>query len=278
MPIVSGYEKPAIIEEKPIYETPIAVGARRPYDTLVAFSSAMRWMVDFYLAIQGKDTEPTSFQLDLPATWCQLQLIKNFELLVNAPLTHQQNTDNQRGFTSTGTAKCYSVITPNVGDVFITSMLDGEKVLFIVTDVVRETIYKESFCTINYKISRRVDQVLLDNLGKKVVDTKYFDRNNYRNGIRPILDSNEVEQLRKLDATYNRLGHLYLKDFYSERVESLVLPDQPSITYDPFMVNFVRRTFDPGLFHKMLQVTQYDVSYRKETSVRTVLDVLCEMD
>lgn len=284
MPFVDIDDSP-IIQEKPNLvinptqmETPVVDTRKEQYDTLSSFISGSKWAVDYYSQIQAADTAAASFQVDLPKPYGQYRLIRNFELVVTSPLSYQQNSGDVRGWTATGTAAMYSIVTPNNGDVFIADVGDGKNALVQVTSTQRGSIYAEAATTIEFRITDVLSPNLLRELNERVVETLYFDRENFRNGLKALLNRKDADVIRRLNTAYRRLFPLYYRDFYSRDFGTFIVPGQSVPTYDPYMTRFVRAIIDSQAFPSIHEVNQLTVSHDVISDEPTVLDVILRKD
>ena len=276
-------ETPNLKKHDEEYQTPVVDTRKEAYDTLTAFPAGQRWDTDFYTQVQGRDSAAASFQEDLPPALGQLELIKGMELVVTQPLSHSQSSDDNRGWETTGSSTFYNVRTPNKGDVFIADIGNGMNALFQVTDSKRNTIYPEAGTEISYRATRALNPKTMKALKEKTVKTWIFDRENMRNGVRALLSEEEVGVIRRLGRAYDRLAHLYLRDFYDTDIKTLLVPGQYKKgeykpTYDPYMTRFIRATLDTRAFPKVLQITELGVAHDEMSNQLSVFDAVLRMD
>lgn len=272
-------ETPNLQMHQEEYLTPVVDTRKVAYDTLSVFPAGQRWDVDFYIQVQGRDSAAASFQEDLPPALGQLELIKGMELVVTQPLSHNQASDDNRGWESTGSSTFYNIRTPNKGDIFIADIGNGMNALFQVTESKRNTIYPESGTEISYRATRALSAKTMKALKEKTVKTWIFDRENMRNGVRALLAEEEVGVIRRLGRAYDRLAHLYLRDFYSTDLKTLVVPHPDNIpTYDPYMTRFIRATLDTRAFPQVLRITELGVAHDPMSNQYTVFDTVLQMD
>jgi hypothetical protein len=278
VPVAKAPEVPNLKKHEEVYQSPVVDTRKGPYNTLAAFPSGQRWVVDFYNQVQMRDNAAASFQEDLLAALQQLHLIRGWELVVTQPLSFSQNSEDNRGWEGTGSSMVYSPMTPNLGDIFIGDIGDGASALFQVTEVKRNTIYTESGTEISYRATRNITASTMASLKNKTVATFIFDRENMRNGIQCLIREEEVDVLHRLGRAYDRLAHLFLRDFYSTEFKTLVVPDQQQPTYDPYMVRFIRATLDSRSYPKVLQITELGVAYDVFANQYSLFDAIMRMD
>ncbi|MNQ03284.1 hypothetical protein D3C85_159830 [compost metagenome] len=278
VPVAKAPDVPNIKKHQETYQSPVVDTRQVSYDTLATFPAGQRWDVDFYNQVQGRDNAAASYQEDLLAALQQLHLIRGFELVVTQPLNHSQSPDDSRGWESTGSSMVYSVMTPNLGDIFIADIGNGTSALFQITETKRNTIYNESGTEITYRATKNITAEVMEGLKKKTVATFYFDRENMRNGIKALIREEEVDVIRRLGRAYERLAHLFLRDFFSTEFKTLIVPGQQVPTYDPYMVRFIKATMDSRSFPKVLQITELGVQHDVFSNQVSLFDAIMRMD
>lgn len=278
VPVAKAPDVPNLKKHEEVYQSPVVDTRHVSYNTLATFPAGQKWIVDFYNQVQLRDNAAASFQEDLLAALQQLHLIRGWELVVTQPLSYSQNSEDSRGWEGTGSSMVYSPMTPNLGDIFIADIGDGASALFQVTECKRNTIYPESGTEISYRATRNLNASTMASLKKKTVATFIFDKENMRNGIQCLIREEEVDVIRRLGRCYDRLAHLFLRDFYSTEFKTLVVPDQQLSTYDPYMVRFIRGTLDSRSYPQVLQITELGVAYDVFSNQYSLFDAIMRMD
>jgi hypothetical protein len=278
VPVAKAPDVPNLKKHEETYQSPVVDTRKVSYDTLALFPSGQRMVVDFYNQVQLRDNAAASYQDDLLAALQQLHLIRGWELVVTQPLSHSQNAEDSRGWESTGSSMVYSPMTPNLGDIFIADIGNGTSALFQVTEAKRNTIYPESGTEISYRATRNITAEVMAGLKKKTVATFIFDRENMRNGIQCLIREEEVDVIRRLGRAYERLAHLYLRDFYATEFKTLCVPGQLVPTYDPYMTRFIRATVDSRSFPLVLQITELGVQNDVFSNQYSLFDAIMRMD
>lgn len=278
VPVAKAPDVPNLRKHEETYQSPVVDTRKVSYDTLATFPAGQKWVVDFYNQVQLRDNAAASYQDDLLAALQQLHLIRGWELVVTQPLSYSQNAEDSRGWEGTGASMVYSVMTPNLGDIFIADIGNGTSALFQVTETKRNTIYPESGTEISYRATRSITETVMAGLKKKTVATFIFDRENMRNGIRALIREEEVDVIHRLGRAYERLAHLFLRDFYSTEYKTLIVPGQQVPTYDPYMVRFIRATLDTRSFPKVLQITELGVAHDVFSNQYSLFDAIMRMD
>lgn len=283
MPIVKTptapvVEKPnLVISDKP-YVSQVVDTRKERYDTLSNFIAGSKWAVDYYSQLHRGDSANASYQSDLPLAYGQYRKIRNFEFVVTEPLTNQQSDDDSRGWITTGASLVYGVLTPNEGDLFVADIGDGRNALFHISSVKRNSIYSESTCSIEYRVVDFLSKTISDALESKVIDTYYFDREYFRNGVKALISESEIDIIKRLNIGYRKLVALYMRDFFSRKYYTLLVPDQIGITYDPFMTDFVNAILENSHHPDLINMVQLGVNHKSFSRQATVLDVILKKD
>lgn len=260
------------------FVAPVTDSKQTNVNTLAGFAAGSKWACDFYLQELRADTAPAAVVMgDLPVT-SQLREVRGFELLINSPVSYQQNASAERGFSATGTGLVYPVLTPNEGDFFLADIGSGRNAVFQVTRSTRDTIHPESMTTIEFKSVKLLTPELLATIKKKVIASSIFSRDLMRDGLNALIKESDVDYLKRLGAVYSRLTNLYVHEFFDTETRTLIVPGQGMKTYDPYMVRFVRRILDQRLCRKLDDVLELGTDHNPRASIPTVLDVIERMD
>lgn len=236
-----------------------------PASSLVTHLEGQSWIVDYYSQVVARDTSVGGLQVGLNEVYQPYRLIRGFEFKVSDPLTPNQNSTSKE-MSLTGGAKIYGVLIPNEGDMFIADIGDGREGLFQVTTSTRLSIYEGGAHQIEYSIVGYNTKETAADLNSKVCETLYFDIGYLRQGYNPLIHDKTVDTIAKLESHYVRLLTMYFNDFYSREHNTVIIPNQDSITYDPFIVKFLMNILStdehPLLRHvKLLNVSSDQAMY-----------------
>lgn len=283
MPLVNTPDEPEKVEPNLVinptpYESQVVDTKRDGYDAIATYLAGSKLACDWYKQLLGRDAQASSFQADLPFAYGQYHLIRGFELVVTSPLQIQQNQGDQRGFSCTGSALVYSILTPNMGDVFIADIGNGENAIFQITQSTRATIHEESATSIDFRASFKLNEERAHALNSRVSRRSIFNRENFRNGLKAILSEPEVDVLRRLNKAYSRLVNLYFRDFYNEQFKTLLLPDQALPTYDPYLANYVKAIVDPHSHPRAAEFTLLGMGGDPLNDQQSIFDMILNRD
>lgn len=227
--------KPNLLIAKPDYKS-IQVDMRfDPKETILSHVEGMAWTVDYYSQVLARDSGAAGQGLGTDPVFQQYKLVSGMEMKVTTALQSSQNTDTGEEEVK-GAATVYPFVIPNKGDMFVADMLDGRRGIFQITNSSRLSVFRETCHSIDYELVDFGTPERLNDLAKKVVQTTYFEKDFIYHGQNPILVSDDYENLQFLRRQYGTLISQYFKRFYSREYGTIIMPDQPTVTYDAFLV------------------------------------------
>lgn len=271
-------EQPNLVIAPKEYETTVVDTRKEDYQGLASFYAGFKVAVDYYSQVQGRDNAAASFQEDLPVPYGTFHEIRGFEMIFEQPFTHAQNSGDVQGFNSSGSAVVYSAITPQAGDVFVVDIGNGRNALVQIHNPQRNTIYPEAGSKVDFKITKWMDASTLASLKARVVKTFFFDRENYRRGIKALLTDGDVDITKRLGAAYRRLLNMFYRDFYDENKMTFIMPGQEQLSYDPYVTRFMRRMVGVSDHKLAAYITELGVSDDVFSNQITLFDVIAAKD
>lgn len=251
-----------------------------PRASLLQYVDGSSWEVTYYSQVLGADSEPGPWSIDRSPTEQQYVRIRNMELKVITPLTPTEEQPG-RSFNVTGTAIVYPTHKPNFGDMFVGDIGDGRAALFaIIEPPVRKTYLKDSYTEITYGIVDFIDSKpeIESDLNRKTVKRTVFVRDYLQYGQNPLVLEGEYEDLLSLTKLYGDLVNFYFKDFYSNEYQTLLIPNQAMVAYDPFVTAAVLDWVTPDEVQLINRVKQPVVAANRNTSSYTLWSALGRMN
>lgn len=276
------------VVERPLPQVPVSVSPPKwkgatvdtkliQYDRLTTYTAGQAWEVDYYNQLGGRDDQIQGFQIDLPAVYQSYQLFKGFELKVTDALS--KGGDNEKKDTLlTGAATVYGVFVPKEGDVFVVDIGDGREGMFQVTSTERMSHYETAPHRIEYELMYLTSSVIMTVLNGKVTDTKFFKKDWMQGGLEPLIHTDDVEIINNLGMHYSRIMSMYFNDFYSRTYKSLLVPNQQTITYDPFLVRFIKTLLSTDEHPVIRDIVEFNVSEDQAMFEFTLWHCLVNMD
>lgn len=222
---------------------PIVDSRYTPMSSLLTHIEGASWTVDYYSQVLDVESETSDLQLNQQPVYQQYKLIRHLELKVQGDLTQQQD-EQSRNMIITGSAVLYPGIRPNNGDLFLADIGDGRIGVFTITRSEKKAIFKDTCYQIDYQLRDYLTAEYREALAKKVVKETVFVRDFIHHGQNPVMASSDFDQIAALNAGYSNLLFQYLADFFNVEYQTLCVPNQTNVTYDPFMVKSILTVLD----------------------------------
>jgi len=287
MPIISAPQEPPALPPNqkdpalkivdPAYKHSLVDNKEAPFDSLMVFIAGMNWYVDYYSQILGSDEEVSAFQPEQQATYQQYALVKDFLLKLQSSLSPSYDSETQVA-NVTGTAVVFPPTRPNKGDVFIADIGDGRAGLFTVTSVQKLNYMKEACFQIEVEWTKLVSPQIAAALEQRTQKTSYFRKDFQIYGQNPIIASEELMDVVKMERYEMDLYRHWARMFYDPNQRTVLVPGQDSPTYDPFIVKAVFRMYDvtsDAWLAKARQLNVDGVQYMDQPDLWTAI-VTCD--
>lgn len=249
--------KPVTVQPKSYSSAVVDTSAVR-LDILTTYVAGQAWDVDYFSRIRGKDDDSRPFESALHPVYQQYHQIKGLELKVTSPLSSSQDGDT-KDFSITGTANVYGVVVPTEGEVFLADIGDGREGLLTVTSTRKLSHYNSAVYEIEYIVTRLSSAELRAELEAKTQQTSVFHKDFLESGNDPMLSEDQTESINNLKEHYGRLITLYFHDFYSRDLKTLLIPNQPMTTYDPFLIRYIKTILTTDDHPMMRHLTEFNV-------------------
>lgn len=265
--------------EPELYRSVIAEDSTTPFDSLLGFVSGAPWTVNYYSQLVSLHNDLRDHDAGQSGVYQQYTKIANLELRVSSPIDSSQDADSAL-VTVTGSATVYGYLIPNVGDLFVASVGDGENGLFRVTSVDRKNFNRNSVFGIEYSLTNYLskDPARYADLESKVNRTVYFDKTRLIDNATPVLQEEEYMQLNQLRVAYGQLVAYYFNTFYNKTVGTLVIPGQEAIVYDGFLVDYLLKIVQGEDAPEIRMTTRLDMGQDKYLKQQTIWDALIAAD
>lgn len=224
----------------PGYKHSIVDTRNVPHAALLTFISGFPYITEYYGQVLATHETPAAFDMSQSATYQQYDRISRYQMMLQGELSISFDSATSEA-TGTGSAILYPFLKPNVGDVFIGDIGNGQAGLFHVTEVYPKTIRKLTCHEIQFKLYRYMDQSVEDNLAAKVVRDYHFKKDLIIYGQNPLILSEELVRQETMQTMYKTTLNRFLEDFYSREYATLLIPQQSLPTYDPYATRALLR-------------------------------------
>ncbi len=248
-----------------------------PASSLAAYLEGSAYTTDYYSGVIGASDPLSSFQRGIYPVYQQYKLIKGFVLRLKGGLSHQHSPETGTE-TITGSANVYHVLVPNKGDLFIADVGDGREGVFQVTSVTKMSVFLQAAHEIEFTLNYFNSEKLNEDLNSRVVDTLYFNYDYLASGNNPLIREADVLSSIKLSEHYSSLSKAYMNDFFSTQVGTILVPDQESPTYDPFITDLVLSIFTTEMHHDVKHIRRLNVTRDSTVKTLSVIDVVLSLE
>ncbi len=228
------------------------------FDQLLTNIAGQSWTVDWFSLIRGTDDDNRQFEVDSHPVYQQYKLVKGFELKVTSPLAASQASDS-KDMSLKGSANVYGVLIPKEGDCFLADIGDGREGLLSIISTNRLSHYASTVHEVEYQLIQFSSRELRDKLERKVVETAVFHKDFLDTGNSPLLSDEQTELVNRMKEHYGRLITLYFHDFFSRDRKTLLVPNQPMVTYDPFLVRYLKTILTTDDHPVIRHITEFNV-------------------
>lgn len=264
---------PAPVVDKPAYKSSVVDTKYQPKESLLTHIEGSPWIVKYYQQLIGEDQELASQELDKDPVYQQYIEIENLELRVSGSLDGSQS-DRTKSLDYTGEAYVYPPVIPNVGDMFLADIGDGREGVFVVTESTRLSIFKESCFSIGYTLRNLSDEERRQDLKAKSVKHQHFVKRFLQHGKDPLVVTEDYNTYLSLEGAWRQLISYYFSRYYDHEIASLKVPDQRYITYDPFIVSFIKAFVEGSEHAHVFKMKRYAVDIAGYRTPTTLWDLL----
>lgn len=266
-----------VVAEKP-YETQFqTLIPESRVETLKAYVEGYPWTVHFYGQILAEDNIVDSPDDGIPNLLQTYYKIKNLVLRVESPLA--DNYNQEEGVTRiTGSAIFPDSVYPNVGDVLLAQIDNGEDAIFVINTVERLTARKESVYVASYSLLYYASEniAFLSQLEDRVNDLHYYREDPHYSGLGNLVIPSVKEALDRLDYYLKTTTEYYFHKFYNVEYATFLVPGQDFTGYDPVMIRFLSQTTDMYSDPQRRLITRYDYGKNLYIDQPTILDMVAK--
>lgn len=214
-------------------------------NSLLKYVEGYPWTVNYYGQILNVNNTVEHFDPSAPNLSQPYYKIIGAIIQVSSPLSSSYSQETAIT-TVSGSAIMPHGVKPNVGDLFLAQVDNGEDALFHVIAVSRKTHRKDSLYEIEYNLYlySSADPETIQTLEGRINETYYFNKDsNFFNRDVLIKPSVKEAQDRLLSFMRESIPY-YLKTFVQTKTGSLLVPGHDHTLYDPLLTKFISKTVD----------------------------------
>lgn len=190
---------------------------------------------DYYSQVLGEHDAPSVFDMLQSPVYQQYQRIRNFELFLDGSL-NQSSTPESTEFTIDGSGTMMPGLIPNVGDVFVFDLGNGNIALSSVTAVERLSYFTQAAHKVQIKVTRYLTPDMQTNLDQKVVKEYVYSTENLALGVTPIITPEEFDDRAVLTQMKKDVIEAFIAEFYDVEINTFLVGGSTEPTYDPFAI------------------------------------------
>lgn len=276
LPSESDEIKPAKTQiADPSYINSVVDTRVTPVESILAYISGSNWGVNYYSQMLGSSEETKAFDPNQLAVYQNYHKINQLILKLQGSLTVDDDASTNGRISMTGTAVITPMpnLIPNVGDVIVGDIGQGKAGQFSVVTIRKLTHLKATAYELHIRLDREVSQSLQTKLDSYVSKESYYQRDYLITGQDALLTSEQYHSVHKLSRYQSSITNFYLQKFMSVEAKSLVIPNQKTLVYDPYLVSAVLKIFDPEMVPKITKMVQYNVEDHHLSEQMNIFDV-----
>lgn len=244
-----------------------------PHAALLTFIGGYPYITEYYGQVLGANESPAAYDMSQSATYQQYDRITRYQMMLQSELSISLDAATSEA-TVTGSAILYPFLKPNVGDVFIGDIGNGQAGLFHVTEVYPKTIRKLTCHEIQFKLYRYMDQSIEDDLASKIVRDYHFKKDLIVYGQNPLILSEELVRQESMEAMFKSTLNRFFEDFFSREFATLIVPQQSLPTYDPYVTTAFLKIIaieDDPRIHEVRRLNCADFGIDDQTCIWSML-------
>lgn len=259
------------------YKHSVVSSKLTPMGFLLTMVEGTSLTVDYYSQVLGRDEEPSTFDPYKDGAHQQYVYTKNLEIKLQSELSQSFDPEDQTA-NITGTAVMYPYHRPNVGDVFIADIGDGQAGLFSITDVERKSMFKQACYEINFVLADYLTPDLESKLKQKTVKETEFVKDFMVYGQNPIIATTDKVKYDNLSDLRDDVLSDWLSEFYSVEFRTILVPNKNTPTYDPFILEMLSKIFNRTDHVLLTDLQRLNVDERNLNYSNDIWDVLIQRE
>jgi len=274
---------PAPVPKNPNIQSPEYRGVTNdlrytPVRSLLTNIAGSPWeLAEYYSQYLNADNALAAQNVNRQAVYQQYMRIKRMEVMVTSGAAATQDVTSKE-MSVQGSAVTYPGIIPNDGDMFVSAAWDGRRLIYTVSNVERLSIMKDTCYRFDFKVVSYDDEVRYADLQSKVVKDTIFVKDMLYTNQQPLLVDAEYAFYKEGAQFVLDSQERYLKDFVNLRFQTLLVPDQPLSTYDPYIAEAVLRLIDGTVLPQKNKTKLLNVDTGFPYEIQTMWDGLLDLN
>lgn len=210
-----------------------------PPNSVIANYAGYPMIVTLYNQVIGVSQEQDGFNAGQTTPHQSYRRITNLKIKLQSPFDYSMNPSTAM----TNVSSSARVYAPGLilmeGDVFLADIGAGRLGRFEVRSAPRLlSWFDRAVIEFEFVMLELATIDVVNELDAKVVQKLNFVEDFILSGQNPLLTDDELTAYHDLSRLHVELSNLWLRECYSYEHQTLLVPNQPSTTYDPYVVNF----------------------------------------
>jgi len=242
--------------------------------SLLKYTEGYPWSINYYGQLLNVNNTLENFDPTTPNLTQPYYCVSDMVIQVSSPLN--SNYDANTGVTSVnGVAVMPYKITPNVGDVFIAKVDNGEDAIFIITTVSRKTYRKDTLYEVSYNLYAytSANPTFIPILEQRVQDTYFFNKDTDFFNRDVLIKPSVKEATDRLNVFLRESQEHYFAIFAQKEIGGITIPGMGNTVYDPLLINFISKIVD---YNTLVDIPFYKFSHSNNRYIeqKSIFDVL----
>lgn len=241
--------------------------------SLLKYVEGYPWTIEYYGQILNANNTLENFDPSIPNLAQPYYRIFDLILQVSSPLT--SSYDQNTAITSiSGTAITPYNLRPNVGDVFIAKVDNGEDAIFHITNVDRKTFRKDTLYEISYNLYAYTSSnpSFKVSLEQRVNDSYFFNKDTDFFNRDSLIKPSVKEAINRLKLFLDESQQYYLSTFPQKETGSILIPGMAHTLYDPLLLEFISKIVD---YNRLVDVPFFRYTYfMRHSNQKSIYDAI----
>lgn len=250
-----------------------------PIETLITFIGGSNWTVDYYSQVLGEHEALKPFDPSQHIVYQSYNKINRLIIKLQGSLDASDDTATGR-MIYTGDAIITAIpgLIPNIHDVIIGDIGEGQAGQFTITSIQKLTLNKSTAYRISFELARPANERIIRLLEQKVVQNLYYRQDLLVLGQNPLLLDKDYNALIDLRVQLKQVVSHWTASFFSHLHRTFLVPDQDVTIYDQYVTNAIFALVSPNDERLMSTATRYNCDDFRFTKYTDVYQAIIKRD
>lgn len=242
------------------YKHSVVESKKTPIETLTSYIGGSNFYCVYYSQKFTKSEELKAFDPLQLNVYQQYHKINEFIIKLQGALSGSDDSGSTGRYTLTGTAIIPPLpdFIPNYGDALIADIGEGRAGQFTVTSVRKMTHNMAAAWEIEFGLERIADQHITNLLDSKVTTESWYQKDYFITGQKALLTTEDYNAGKNLNEWFRIIARQFVGYNFSIQTQTLTVPLQQVITYDPFVVRAMSRLITEDDVPQWRQITLFN--------------------